>query len=222
MKHTIITSIIGLAMVASVSTLALAKDNFSILEGIQAEAMTAEEMDETQGKGCTPIGWTGGCSGLFSGMLQNINNSYGGYSQVFTGALTNGSLFKTARSSGDPYTTNYANATANNCSYSGTCGPAMPTNLTGTHIGSIVQAAGLDPRTGQYNGGGTQGYSTAPVQTYNPYAQFRYQQQMQQYQYRQAQAQAQANYRYNQGVQRTYGGLSLAGVKIGCGLAYCR
>ncbi len=50
MKHSLITSIIGLAMVANVSTVAVAEDNFSILEGIQAEAMSDGEMEEVQGK----------------------------------------------------------------------------------------------------------------------------------------------------------------------------
>jgi len=50
MKHSLITSIIGLAMVASVSTVVMAEDNFSILEGIQAEAMTDGEMEEVQGR----------------------------------------------------------------------------------------------------------------------------------------------------------------------------
>ncbi len=191
MKHSIITSIIGLAMVASVSTVAVAEDNFSILEGIQAEAMTVVEMEETQGKGCSPASSLGGCSGLFSGYF---NQSYV-TAPMLPGPAT---YYGTQAGLSNPNNTGFGTALA---------GMGVD-NITGFYI------------PGGGNGFNRPVYQQpSPFMQY--LAQRQYQQQMQQYRYQQAVAQAQAIRRYNQGIQNTFGGLRLANVNISCGLAYC-
>ncbi len=202
MKHTLITSIIGLAMVASMSTTAVAEDNFSILEGIQAEAMTETEMDAVEGKG------------VFG-------------QQVFFPWLNN-SMIRTTQ--GTPnFVPLYPQAQAQvvNSGFRYINGIAAGhKTVVGAALDMISQspsaAIAVAPYRNAYPSVGSQTNGMPQGPTYNPYAQMRYQQQMQQYQYQQRQAQAQMNYRYNQGMQRTYGGLRLAGVNIGCGLAYCR
>ena len=75
MKRSLTSLVAGLALVMGLGTSALAEDTFSLLKGIQAEAMTPSEMDEVQGKGCILASSLGGCSGAFSGLLTNLRNS---------------------------------------------------------------------------------------------------------------------------------------------------
>lgn len=192
MKHSFSSLITGFAMVLGMGTTALAEDHFSVLQGIPAEAMTASEMDEVQGKLYTPFN--------FNRAFFSTNNFGGGGAQVFNGTAAN---------------------LPNNCNYFGTCARTAPTNLTGTFAGSLLAAANVDPRTGQYTGGMTQGYSAPQVPTYNPYAQYQMQQQRQQYQYQQALAQARAIAQFYQGYRNSLAPLGMVGINLGCGRGYC-
>lgn len=81
MKHSLTSMVIGLALVMGLSTSALAEDTFSLLKGIQAEAMTPSEMEEVQGKGCF---YGTGCFTPFNFSSAYMPYGYGSYIGVNT------------------------------------------------------------------------------------------------------------------------------------------